>query len=331
MFSEIRSTKIAASFATCVALLFSPLVLAPVSAQVTGATLSGTVTDQSGAVVPKAEISIKNIATGVTRAVSTDPAGFYSAPNLLPGNYEITTVAPGFSSAVRTGITVTVGAQQVLNLTLQVGQVTEKVQVTGEAPTVQLATSSISAVVDSTTVRELPLNGRSWTDLATLQPGVLAIQTPLASDTQGRGNRGFGNQITVAGGRPQQNNYRLDGVSINDYSNGGPGSVMGGNLGVDAIQEFSVLTSNYSAEYGRNSGGGVNAITRSGTNQFHGSVYEFLRNSALDARNFFDQAVIPPFKRNQFGGSAGGPIIKDRTFIFGDYEGIRQGKGITSV
>src|SRR6202790_4979112 len=146
MFSEIRSTKIAASFATIVAFLFSPLVLAPVSAQVTGATLSGTVTDQSGGIVAKAGISIKNVATGVTRAVTTDPAGFYSAPNLLPGNYEITTAAPGFSSEVRTGITLTVGAQQVLNFTLQVGQVTQTVEVAAEAPTVQLASSAISAV-----------------------------------------------------------------------------------------------------------------------------------------------------------------------------------------
>jgi hypothetical protein len=146
-----------------------------------------------------------------------------------------------------------------------------------------------------------------------------------------RGNRGFGQQLTISGARPQQNNYRLDGASINDYANGAPGSVMGGNLGVDAIQEFSVLTSNYSAEYGKTSGGVVNAVTRSGTNGLHGSVYEFLRNSALDARNFFDPGQIPPFKRNQFGGSIGGPIIKNRTFFFADYEGIRQSKGITAV
>jgi len=332
MFSEIRPTKIAASIATFVALLFSPLALAPVSAQVVGATLSGTVTDQSGAVVPQATISIKNTATGITRASTTSTAGFYTVPNLLPGSYEITATASGFSTEVQTGITLTVGAQQVLNFTLRVGQVTEKVQVTGEAPTVQLATSSISAVVNSTTVRELPLNGRSWTDLATLQPGVDAIQTqPSFATTSARGNKGYGAQITVAGGRPQQNNYRLDGISINDYSNGAPGSVLGGDLGVDAIQEFSVLTSNYSAEYGRTSGGVVNAITRSGTNQFHGGVYEFLRNSALDARNFFDRGKIPPFRRNQFGAEAGGPIRKDKVFVFGDYEGIRQSKGITAV
>ena len=294
------------------------------------AEISGTVTDSSGARVPNANITVLNRDTGISRSADSNTNGFYSVPLLQPGNYMITAKSTGFATQVRTGITLEVGAQQVLNFTLQVGQMTQTVEVTAEAPTVQLASSSISAVVNSTTVRELPLNGRSWTDLATLQTGVVAIQTQLASDVQGRGNRGFGAQISVAGGRPQQNNYRLDGVSINDYSNGGPGSVMGGNLGVDAIQEFSVLTSNYSAEYGRTSGGVVNAITRSGTNQFHGSVYEFLRNSALDARNFFDKK-IPPFRRNQFGAEGGGPIRKDKLFIFGDYEGIRQSLGITKV
>src|ERR1700730_7632567 len=299
--------------------------------QVTGGTFSGTVTDSSGAVIPKAQISIVSVATGVTRVVTTDTAGFYLAPNLLPGTYEITAEAKGFTTEVRTNTTLTVGAQQVLDIRMQVGTVEQKVQVTGEAPIVQLASSSISAVVDSTTVRELPLNGRSWTDLATLQPGVAAIQTQ-ASYAIGalRGNRGFGDQITVAGARPVQNSYRLDGININDRTNGGPGSVLGGNLGVDAIEEFSVSTSNYSTEYGRTSGGVVNAITRSGTNQFHGGAYEFLRNSALDARNFFDGA-IPPFRRNQFGADAGGPIRKDKIFVFGDYEGIRQSKGITYV
>jgi outer membrane receptor protein involved in Fe transport len=206
--------------------------------------------------------------------------------------------------------------------------------VTAEAPAVQLNSSDISAVVNATTVRELPLNGRSWTDLATLQAGVNRIQTQpdFAAGTD-RGNRGFGQQLTISGARPQQNNYRLDGVSLNDYANGAPGSVLGGSLGVDAIQEFSVLTSNYSAEYGKTSGGVVNAITRSGTNQFHGSAYEFLRNSRLDARNYFDDPTkaTPPFKRNQFGGAVGGPIFQNRTFFFADYEGIRQSKGITTV
>jgi carboxypeptidase family protein/TonB-dependent receptor-like protein len=312
-------------------LVLSMLVTGRLYAQVAGATLSGTVTDASGAVIPTAHVSITNLATGLTRSVSTDSAGFYSAPNLLPGNYEVTTTAPGFATRVQTGITLTVGEEQVLNYMLPLRQVTEKVQVTGEAPSVQLATSSIGAVVNSTTVRELPINGRSWSDLATLQPGVSAIltQPDISSSQHSRGNRGFASELTVSGARPVQNNYRLDGVSLNDYANGS-GSVLGGNLGVDAIEEFSVLTSNYSAEYGRTSGGVVNAITRSGTNQFHGGVYEFLRNSVLDAANFFDISK-PPFRRNQFGALAGGPIQKDKTFFFADYEGVRQSQGITQV
>src|ERR1700680_207526 len=173
------------------------VVSARIYPQVVGATLSGTVTDQSGAVIPNAQVSIKNVATGLARNLAADTAGFYLAPNLLPGNYEITISALGFATQVRTGISLEVGAQQVLNLTIQVGRVTEKVQVAGEAPAVQLATSSLSAVVNSTTVRELPLNGRSWTDLASLQPGVSGIETQ-ASFAAGhdRGARGFGAQIS---------------------------------------------------------------------------------------------------------------------------------------
>ena len=324
--------KYASALCFLLCLLCVVLSASPAPAQVVGATLSGTVTDSSGALIPNTQVTIKNVGTAVERTVKTDSAGFYTAPNLVPGSYEVTVTASGFVTEVRSGITLTVGAEQVLNVTLKVGGVTEKVEVTGAAPAVQLATSSISAEVNSTTVRELPLNGRSWTDLAALQPGVAGIETqfPFTSGSD-RGTRGFGNQISISGARPQQNNYRLDGISLNDYSNAGPGSVLGGNLGVDAIQEFSVLTTNYSAEYGKTSGGVVNAITRSGTNQFHGSAYEFLRNSSLDARNFFDLGPVPPFRRNQFGGGAGGPIRKDRTFIFGDFEAIRQSKGIDQV
>ncbi len=295
-------------------------------AQVSGAMLTGTVTDSSGAVIPNAQVSITHVATGVTRNVTTGGAGFYTAPNLLPGTYEIRVTAPGFSTQVQRGITLTVGAQQALDIKMQVGQVSQTVEVTTEAPTVELTSSTISAVVNAMTVRELPLNGRSWTDLATLQPGVSAIQTQPSFQVGGdRGNRGFGSQLTISGARPQENNYRLDGISLNDYGNGAPGSVLGGNLGVDAIQEFSVLTSNYSAQYGKTGGGVVNAVSRSGTNQFHGSVYEFLRNDALDAATFFENAggiKKPPFRRNQFGASAGAPIRKDRTFIFGDFEDL---------
>ena len=301
-------------------------------AQVAGATLTGTITDPSGAVIPNAQVSIQNTATGVVTQVQADTDGLYAAPNLVPGTYEVTVSAAGFVTQVMPGITLTVGTQQVLNVKMRVGQATQRVEVSGQAAAVQLASSSINAVVNSTTVRELPLNGRSWTDLAALQPGVDTIVTqPSFTTGANRGNRGFGSEVSIAGARPQQNNYRLDGISMNDYANGAPGSVSGGDLGVDAIQEFSVLTSNYSAEYGKTSGGVVNAITKSGTNQFHGSAYEFLRNSSLDARNFFDQGGVPQFRRNQFGASAGGPIQKDRTFIFGDYEGVRQSQGVSNL
>jgi hypothetical protein len=324
---RIFAGKFSPAVWVCVILAISISGAGQAYAQVSGATLTGTVKDSSGAVIPNAQIAITDVATGVTRTVSPGGAGLYTAPNLLPGTYEIRVTATGFSTQVQRGVTLTVGAQQVLDFTMRVGQVSQTVEVTTEAPTVELTSSTLGAVVNATTVRELPLNGRSWTDLANLQPGVVTAESHV-----GDNNRGFGNQVVISGARPQQNNYRLDGISINDYANGGPGSLLGGNLGVDAIQEFSVLTSNYSAEYGKTSGGVVNAISRSGTNQFHGSVYEFLRNSALDADNFFDNAngvPKPPFKRNQFGVAAGAPIRKDRTFIFGDYEGIRQSKGST--
>jgi len=317
-----------------VCVLAAVAVLMPASlvyAQVAGATLSGSVTDPSGGVLTEAKISITNTATGIVRTVASDSGGLYVAPNLVPGQYRLTAAATGF---VESGadVTLTVGANQTLDFHMKIGSTTEQVMVTTEAPSVQLTSSDLSAVVNSTTVRELPLNGRSWTDLATLQPGVDNVQTqPTFTTGADRGNRGFGQQLTISGARPQQNNYRLDGISLNDYANGGPGSVLGGSLGVDAIQEFSVLTSNYSAEYGKTSGGVVNAVTRSGTNSIHGSAYEFLRNNALDARNYFDVGKTPPFKRNQFGGAIGGPIIKNRTFFFADYEGIRQSKGITAV
>ena len=226
-----------------------------VFAQVAGGTISGTVTDANGSVITDAKITITNVETGIGRSAATNEVGRYIAPNLLPGHYDVKFAMSGFKTEVKTGIALTVGAEEVIDLAMQVGASTETVQVTSEAPAIQLSSSDMSAVVNATTVRELPLNGRSWTDLATLQPGVNAIQTqPTFAAGTDRGNRGFGQQLTISGARPQQNNYRLDGVSINDYSNGAPGSVLGGNLGVDAIQEFSVLTSNYSAEYGKTSG-----------------------------------------------------------------------------
>lgn len=303
--------------------------------QVAGATVQGTITDPAGALIPKAQLVVKNVETGIAKSVTTNDEGFYQVVNLVPGNYGVEASAQGFASQLRTGLTLTVGQVAVIDIKMAVSGRSEKVEVQDAEVGVELATSSVSGVIDSRTVRELPLNARDWTQLAALEPGVSTTRTQVGLNS-GKAQRGFGTQLTISGGRPQQNNYRLDGISINDYSNGAPGSVLGVDLGVDAVQEFSVLTSNYPADYGRSSGGVVNAVTRSGSNTFHGDAYEFLRNSALDARNYFDYDANglpskPPFRRNQFGASAGGPIIKDKTFIFGDYEGLRQSLGISKV
>lgn len=302
----------------------------PLKGQVVGATLSGTVSDPSGAAIPGATVSCKELATGVARDVATDAAGFYTVPNLAPGGYTVTVTAQGFSTAVQSGLTLTVGESRELNVAMTVGQVAQRVEVNSQAAQVETASSEISSVVAPSTIVNLPLNGRSWTDLTELQRGVSVITTTSSDVEAGQGaggscNRGCGVQYSINGGRPQQNNYRIDGVSINDQFNAGPGSqANGGNLGVDAIQEYSVITDNQSAEYGREAGGVINAVTTAGTNSFHGSAFEFFRNSALDARTYFDPAKIPPFRRNQFGGSLGGPIQKGKTFFFVSYEGLRQ-------
>ena len=313
---------------------FCLMVSLPLHAQVSGATVSGTITDATGAVIAGAEISVRNTDTGIVRNTTADSAGFYTVPNLTPGPYEVKVSARGFNTAVQSNLTLAVGAQQQLNIPMKVGETSQTVQVTEAAPQIELTSSTLSGQIQAQEVRELPLNGRDWTSLATLSPGVNALETQQPFDAGNlRGNRGFGAQLTISGGRPTQNNYRLDGLSINDYGNAGPGSVIGGNLGVDAIAEFSVITGNYSAEYGKTSGGIVNAISKSGTNAFHGDAYEFFRNARLDANDFFSNAAgqpKPTYRRNQFGASAGGPIRKGRTFLFGDFEAIRQAQGSPS-
>lgn len=319
-FHGVRSSAIGLLLVCVLGLLIS----SPASAQVVGATLSGTVTDNSGATVPNAQVVIRNTDTGITRNVTTDAAGFYQVPNLDAGQYEVTVTATGFKKAVQTGLTLVVGTPQQLNFALQVGEMSQSVEVTTEAPVVQLTSSSIGNLINATTVVELPLNGRDWGSLAALAPGVATLQVQMqTSATVPKGNRGYGNQMTIAGTRPQMNNYRLDGVSIVDYSGGTPASVIALTLGVDAIAEFSVTTSNHSAEYGRTSGGVINAITKSGTNQFHGDAYWFIRDEGFDARSATDRSVLP-FHRNQFGGSVGGPIWKNKTFFFTNIEAFRQ-------
>jgi hypothetical protein len=297
-------------------LLTSVLGCIPVYAQDRGRTLSGTVTSASGTTIGNVRLVIKNIASSDTRSVTVSSDGTYLVASLSPGTYEITASAQGFENAHAT-VAITPNGKQVVNLVMRPAN-------TSGAGGGQAGSSTMKG--DVTNVRDLPLNGRSASDVAALEPGVATART----QTSGQAQRGFGTEMTISGGRPRQNDSRLDGVSVNDYSNAPPGSALGVNLGVDAVEQFTVLTSNYPAQNGRSSGGIIGASTRSGTNDFHGSVYEFFRNSALDARNFFD-GKKPPFRRNQFGVSLGGPILKDRTFIFGDYEGLRSSTGVTQV
>jgi len=304
-------------WAANLALLLLLLMAVPSTGQVRGSTISGSISSPSGGPIASAAITLKNLATNEARSFTANADGSYELQNLSPGRYEITASAPGYVPASAT-IDLAADSGAPANLVL--------LPLASGGATKTSGGSAVSGVVDSNSVSNLPLNGRSASDLAALEPGVSSARTQQTGQAQ----RGFGNQMTISGGRPRQNDARLDGISVNDYVNGPPGSALGVNLGSDAVEQFSVLTSNYPAQFGRSSGGIIGASTRSGTADFHGDAFEYIRNSALDARNFFDTAK-PPFRRNQFGGSAGGPIIKERTFIFGDYEGLRQSQGVTQV
>ncbi|MBI3940206.1 MAG: carboxypeptidase regulatory-like domain-containing protein, partial [Acidobacteria bacterium] len=295
-------------------------------AQGTTATLSGSVKDDSGAVLPGVSVTIKNLDTGVSRTLITDERGRYEARQLSPGAYTAQAELSGFQTEIQSGIRLTVGAEVPLTFTLKVGEISEKVTVTAQAPLVQTTTSSVAELVDSQKIRALPLNGRSFDQLIYLQPGVNVATGAGSSPNQGRGVK-----FSANGARLTSNYFMLDGTEINDSQNFTPGGSGGQLFGVESILEFQVLTHNQSAQYGRSMGGIINAVTRSGTNTLHGSVYEFLRNSALDAKNFFDNPAdsIPPFKRNQFGATFGGPIRRDHLFFFFNYEGFRERLGLT--
>src|SRR6202158_3513219 len=253
---------------------------APLYAQVAGASLNGTITDAQGGAVANAKISAKNAATGITSETTTNSPGNYNLVNLKPAEYEVSISATGFSTST-TKVTLTVGAQQELSLALKVGATSTLVEVTGAAPIIETTNATLAGNIQSQQIVELPLNGRDWASLATLEPGVVSVRPHEAVDQPGGNLRGLGAQMTIDGNRPTQNVYRLNGIMVNDYSNAGPGNVLGASVGVDAIQEFSVLTANYSAEYGFTSGGVITAVTKSGTNSFHGSAFEFFRNRDL--------------------------------------------------
>jgi Carboxypeptidase regulatory-like domain len=310
------------------AALFPVLGLTPSAthAQVSAGSVGGTVRSDTGAVIVGAPVTITQTASGSVRTIETNSDGVFNFPDLSPGPYEIKVAAPGYVTQLWTSINVAAGVPRIFNPVLLPGDPQQTVRVVAPPAMVSENCAAACGNVSSATVSNTPINGRDWAALATLQAGVTGVQA-----SGGNSDRGFGAPISISGSRPDQNSFRLDAVSINDFTNGAPGSVLGDNLGIDAVEQVSVLGSNYPAEYGRTSGGLINAATKSGTNGFHGTLYEFLRNSALDARNFFDGPTIPSFRRNQFGASAGAPIRNDRTFIFGDYEGLRQSLGVTSV
>lgn len=312
-------------FPFLVAVLGLTLACAALQAQVFVASISGTVKDASGGVVPNASVSIKNTNTGLTRELQTDQNGYYHASGLPLGLYEVRASFAGFKTEVRTGIHLTVERGAVVDFELPVGQGREEIVVRGEAPQVNTTSPALGELVDEKRVRQLPLNGRDLTQLALLQPGVL-----LSRGSTRDINVGFGAKLSVSGSRPNQNLFVIDGTDANDALNNTPAGAPGQVTGVETIKEFRVSTNTMSAEFGRVAGGTFNIVTKSGTNELHGSAFWFLRNDNLDARNFFD-AQKPEFKRNQFGFALGGPILRDKTHFFGSYEGLRERKGITGV
>ncbi len=298
--------------------------LLPARAQVS-ASIKGIVSDPSGAPVPAAAVTAKNTETGAFRTAGTDDAGRYQIVWLAVGDYEVTIAKPGFQQTVRSGIRLVVAQDATVDLTLQVSAVKAEVRVSEDAPIVSTSTRDISGLVGEQQVKDLPLNGRSYDLLLPLNPGVVNF-TSLKTGGTGISNSTTANNFAVSGQRPQQNIFLLNGVEYTGAAenNMQPGGTSGMLLGVDAVREFNVQRDSYGAEFGKRPGGQVVIVTQSGSNQWHGTAFEFLRNNALDAPNFFDQGDAPPFQRNQFGGSIGGPLQEDKTFVFANYEGFRQ-------
>ena len=304
----------------------------PVIGQVVGGSISGVVKDETGAGIPAAQVLLKNTETGAERRLVSDESGRYSAPSIAVGRYTVTASKENFQSQTKTGVELVVGQTIGVDLTLRLGDIKQTVTVEESASPVNLSTQSTSGLVSERQVKDLPLNGRSYDGLITLNPSVVNY-TSGRSGGVGTSNSSLGNMFAVSGRRPQENLYLLNGIEYTGASliNITPGGASGQLLGVDAVREFNVVTDTYGVEYGKRPGGQVSIVTASGTNQLHGTIYEFLRNSNLDARNFFDQGSIPQFQRNELGGALGGPLKKDKLFLFGNYEGFRQHLGLSDV
>ena len=298
----------------------------------TDASLWGFIKDTSGAGIAGATVRIKNLETGAERELATDEEGRFSAASLSVGKYEITATKTGFRGDAQTAVTLVVGQREEVDLTLQIGDVHQSVEVSAYSTVVAVTNEDISGLIGEREVKDLPLNGRSYDQLLTLNPGIVNYASQRAGGI-GTSNSVLGNMFAASGRRPQENLYLLNGVEFTSASeiNNTPGGVSGQLLGVDAVREFAVVKDTYGAQYGKRPGAQVSIVTAGGTNQLHGSAYEFLRNSVLDARNFFDHGTIPQFQRNVFGGSLGGPLKKDKSFLFANYEGFRQHLGLSDL
>ena len=296
------------------------------------ASISGIVSDSSGGGVAGATVTIRSTETGAERTVSTDEAGRYNAPSLPVGTYDLKVEKSGFRSKSRSGVALVIGQKQEVPFALELGDVHQTVEVAANPNVIVVTTEDISGLVDERQVKDLPLNGRSYDQLLTLNPGAVNYTSQRAGSV-GTSNSVVGNMFAVSGRRPQENLFLLNGVEFTSASeiNNTPGGVSGQLLGVDAVREFTLVKDTYGAEYGKRPGAQVSIVTASGTNQLHGAVYEFTRNSALDARNFFDHGDIPEFQRNNFGASLGGPLRKDKSFVFANYEGLRQNLGLSNL
>lgn len=297
-------------------------------AQTATGSISGVVRDETGAVIPGANVTVTNVDTGISRSILSDSAGRYRVTSLIPSMYEVQAQVAGFETGVRRGIQLTVANDLEINMALRVGQVAQVAVVTAEAPLVQTLTGAVSGLVDDRAIRDLPLNGRSMDQLIALQSSAPKVY--LRSGTRSAVG---GDSYVVGGARDQSNQFIMDGTEMIGAGSRTltPGGALGISMGVEAVREFVVFGSSYSAAYGKKGGAVINMATRSGTNLFHGSAFEFLRNDNLDARNFFDRGEPPEFRRNQFGGALGGPIRRDQTFFFGNYEGLREGLGLTQI
>jgi hypothetical protein len=304
------------------------LILAaiPVAAQLPTGAILGTVRDSSGASIPNATVTVRNTDTNLTRPAKTEKDGSYRFPELPVGHYELKAEAAGFKTETRTALTLEVTQQGVINFDLQVGAATEQVTVSSELPLVNTQDSTLGGTINEQQLEELPLNGRNYIDLALYKPGV-------NKDRQ-QTNQANGTSFSVNGAPPRSNNFTLDGAILQNSTGRSPVAGGSGNaLGLDGIKEFRIVTGTFQAEYGLAMGSQMVAVSKSGTNKFHGDLFEYVRNSALDANDFFANrggVPIAPLQRNQFGGAFGGPIKKDKTFFYGAYEGIQQQLGLTN-